>query len=121
MTDQSKRNALRSKLERAVKASAKMPDEQTVERLSDFYSAFADKTRIRIISALQAAGELAVTELSEIVGSSESAISHQLKLLRLLRLVASRSEGRRVFYRLDDSHIDDILSAGLAHVSEEEG
>ena len=112
------RDSLKRKLERAVTATTTMPDSETSRKLAEFYSAFADKTRVRIISALQAAGELAVSEVARIVGVSESAISHQLKLLRLLRLVSSRNEGRNVIYRLDDQHIDSILSAGLAHVQE---
>lgn len=102
-------------------AVSAMPDEEVCVRLAEFYSAFADSGRIRIISALKAAGELRVGELAQVVGSSESAMSHQLKTLRLLRLIASRKEGRTVYYHLDDDHIYEILKAGLDHIDEQGG
>jgi DNA-binding transcriptional ArsR family regulator len=95
-----------------------MPSEENVARLADFYAAFADRTRLRIISALLTAGELSVGQLAEIAEISESAVSHQLKTLRLLRLVTFRSEGRMSIYRLDDQHIEQILRGGLDHVME---
>jgi DNA-binding transcriptional ArsR family regulator len=97
---------------------AALPDEESCARLAEFYSAFADSSRIKIISALKAAGELCVKDIAQITGSSESAISHQLKILRLMRLVTSRNEGRSVIYRLDDDHIYDILRAGADHIRE---
>lgn len=87
-------------------------------RLAEFYSAFADFGRIKIIHSLLEHQELCVKELANIVGASESAISHQLKTLRLMRLIAPRQEGRKVFYRLDDDHIKDIISAGKDHLEE---
>jgi DNA-binding transcriptional ArsR family regulator len=105
---------------RLIAVSAQMPDQEMCRQLADFFSAFADKTRVRIIAALQQEGELAVNELSGLAGISESAVSHQLKLLRLLRLVASRSEGRVVYYRLDDAHIAEIMKAGSEHIKEME-
>ena len=98
--------------------SASVPDDESCARLAKFYSAFADSGRIKIISALKAAGELCVKDIAHVTGSSESAISHQLKTLRLMRLVTSRNEGRNVFYRLDDDHIYDILRAGADHIHE---
>ena len=95
-----------------------LPDDESCARLAEFYSAFADSGRIKIISALKAAGELCVKHIAQVTGSSESAISHQLKTLRLMRLVTSRNEGRNVFYRLDDDHIYDILRAGTDHIHE---
>jgi DNA-binding transcriptional ArsR family regulator len=95
-----------------------IPSDENIERLADFYSAFADRSRLRIISSLLAAGELPVGELAKLAGISESAASHQLKTLRLLRLITYRSEGRMSFYRLDDEHIEQILRAGLKHVLE---
>ena len=120
MSKQAVRQKKKKRLERILQASVHMVDRNLSEILAEFYSAFSDKTRIRIMSALQATGELSVGELAELAGASESAISHQLKLLRLLRLVASRAVGRNVYYRLDDSHIDAILSAGLEHVREKD-
>jgi DNA-binding transcriptional ArsR family regulator len=103
-----------------VKAVRAIPDLLTSAKLAEFYSAFADPGRIRIISALKAAGELCVKDIARVTAASESAISHQLKTLRLMRLVAARNEGRRTFYRLDDNHIHDILQAGMSHISEAE-
>ena len=93
-------------------------DGEIPRRLAEFFSAFADKSRIRILSTLLEAGELSVGALANKTGSSKSAVSHQLKLLRLLRLVTFRSEGRMVIYRLDDAHIEEILRAGLEHLGE---
>jgi ArsR family transcriptional regulator, lead/cadmium/zinc/bismuth-responsive transcriptional repressor len=104
-----------SPLARAVR---KMPEADECGRLAEFYSAFADAGRVRIMSALRSAGELCVGDLATVVNASESAISHQLKTLRLLRLVTTRNEGRKVFYRLDDDHIHEILRAGTDHVRE---
>ena len=93
-------------------------DDLYFSRLAEFYSAFADSGRIKIILALQDKGELCVKDLAEAVGGSESAISHQLKNLRLMRLVAPRQDGRRVYYRLDDDHIKEIIRAGRDHIEE---
>ena len=98
--------------------AALMPSEEEVSALADFFSAFADRTRLRIISALLATGELSVGQLARLAGTSESAASHQLKLLRLLRLITFRSAGRMSLYHLDDAHIGEILRAGLEHVGE---
>ena len=93
-------------------------DSEVPRRLAEFFSAFADKSRVRILSTLLEAAELSVGELANKIGSSKSAVSHQLKLLRLLRLVTFRSEGRMAIYRLDDAHIEEILRAGLEHIGE---
>lgn len=93
-------------------------DDLYFSRLAEFYSAFADSGRIKIILALLDKKELCVKELAEITSASESAISHQLKTLRLMRLIAPRQQGRKVYYRLDDDHIKDIISAGNDHINE---
>ena len=82
---------------------------------AEFFSAFSDSTRLRIISTL-IDGELNVQTISEKIGISESAASHQLRNLRQLRLVKTRKEGRCVFYCLDDVHIIEIFHAGVKHV-----
>lgn len=106
------------KKERLKAALVGLPSDENIEKIADFFSAFADRTRLKIISALLAAGELSVGQLSRIAGTSDSAVSHQLRMLRLLRLITFRSEGRMSFYRLDDQHIEQILKAGLEHVLE---
>ncbi|HUX05709.1 MAG TPA: metalloregulator ArsR/SmtB family transcription factor [Acidobacteriota bacterium] len=113
---QDKNNSRRKRLKAALVG---LPSDENTERLADFYSAFADRTRLRIISALLAASELSVGQLSRIAGTTDSAVSHQLKTLRLLRLITYRSEGRMSYYRLDDEHIEQILKAGLEHVMEQ--
>jgi len=90
-------------------------DEQTAARLAELFRAFSDPSRIRIISAL-AAEELNVGALAERVGLSESAVSHQLRVLRQMHLVRVRKEGRQVFYALDDEHVSDLYRRGLDHM-----
>jgi DNA-binding transcriptional ArsR family regulator len=88
------------------------------EALAATFSVLGDPTRVRLLDAL-AAQELCVCELAELVGISESAVSHQLRLLRSLRLVRSRRDGRMVFYRLDDGHIRSLLEQGRRHIEED--
>ncbi len=90
-------------------------DEQTASRLAELFRALSDPSRIRIISALFDK-ELNVGALADGVGLSESAVSHQLRGLRQMRLVRARKKGRQVFYELDDEHISDLYRRGLDHV-----
>jgi DNA-binding transcriptional ArsR family regulator len=90
-------------------------DEQTATYLADFFSALSDTSRIRIIAALTT-GEMNVGALAEIAGISESAVSHQLRGLRQMRLVRTRKEGRQVFYSLDDEHVTELFQRGLEHI-----
>ena len=83
--------------------------------VADFFSAFSDMSRVRILSALLE-GELKVGDIAGVVGISASAVSHQLRNLRLLRLVKMRKSGRQVYYSLDDEHIINIFQSGLEHV-----
>jgi DNA-binding transcriptional ArsR family regulator len=91
---------------------------RAAEALAATFSVLGDPTRVRLLDAL-AAQELCVCELAELVGMSESAVSHQLRLLRSLRLVRSRRNGRMVFYRLDDNHIRLLLEQGRRHIEED--
>jgi ArsR family transcriptional regulator len=86
-------------------------------RLAETYAALADPTRVRLISALLP-GELCVCDLSAVLAMSQSAVSHQLRTLRTLRLVRARKEGRIVYYSLDDEHIRDLFQRGLDHIQE---
>ena len=90
-------------------------DERTAAHLAEIFSALSDPSRIRIISALMS-GEMNVGSLAEMVGISESAISHHLRGLRQMRIVRARKEGRQVFYALEDEHIADLYQRGLEHV-----
>jgi ArsR family transcriptional regulator, lead/cadmium/zinc/bismuth-responsive transcriptional repressor len=86
-------------------------------RLAETFAALSDPTRVRLISALLP-GELCVCDLSAVLGMSQSAVSHQLRTLRTLRLVRARKEGRIVYYTLDDEHIRDLFQRGLDHILE---
>ena len=99
----------------ALRASLMALD--TVSALADTFKALGDPTRVRILDAL-AREELCVCDLAALVGLSESAVSHQLRLLRSLRLVRTRRAGRQVFYALDDLHIVSLFQQGLRHVQE---
>jgi DNA-binding transcriptional ArsR family regulator len=101
---------------RSLRAQLVAPD--AVEGLADTFSALGDPTRVRILDALSH-GELCVCDLAAVLGVSQSAVSHQLRLLRGLRLVRPRREGRIVFYSLDDQHIISIFKQTLQHVQEE--
>jgi len=100
--------------------STPIEDIATVEALADTFRILGDPTRIRIVDAL-AQGDLCVHELSDKVGISESAVSHQLRLMRTMRIVRGRREGRCVYYTLDDQHILDLFQQGLRHVTEVSG
>jgi DNA-binding transcriptional ArsR family regulator len=102
---------------RVAAVRSALPDGATVEALSEIFKALGDPTRLRLLTALGQA-ELCVCDLASLVGISESATSHQLRLLRTLRLVRARREGRMVYYRLDDDHIVGLLGQGLEHASE---
>jgi len=89
--------------------------EHTSTHLADLFSALSDPTRLRIISVLLES-EMNVGELAAQLGMTESAVSHQLRGLRQLRLVRSRKDGRQVFYALDDDHVAKLYRLGLDHV-----
>jgi DNA-binding transcriptional ArsR family regulator len=90
---------------------------QLAATLAETFRALGDPTRVRILDALSRA-ELCVCDLAALVGLSESATSHQLRLLRSLRLVRTRRSGRLIFYALDDDHITRLFAQGLEHVEE---
>jgi len=89
--------------------------EQTSAHLADLFSALSDPTRLRIISVLLE-NELNVGDIAGQLTMSESAVSHQLRGCRQLRLVRSRKNGRQVFYALDDDHVSKLYRLGLEHV-----
>jgi DNA-binding transcriptional ArsR family regulator len=91
---------------------------ETVEALAETFRILGDPTRVRIVDAL-AERELCVHEIADQVGISESAVSHQLRLMRAQRIVRGRREGRCVYYALDDQHVLSLFQQGLRHVSEE--
>ncbi|HXW07980.1 MAG TPA: metalloregulator ArsR/SmtB family transcription factor [Vicinamibacterales bacterium] len=89
-----------------------------VQALAETFRVLGDPSRVRILDALSG-GELCVCDIAALAGISESAVSHQLRLLRGMRLVRSRRAGRLVFYALDDQHIIELLRQALTHVEEQ--
>lgn|SRR5690349_9752079 len=104
-------------LARVRKLRAELVADEAVLGLADTFSALGDPTRVRILDALSH-GELCVCDLAAVLKLSQSAVSHQLRLLRGLRLVKPRRDGRIVFYSLDDQHIISIFKQTLQHVEE---
>lgn len=90
-------------------------DEQTAAQVAELFAAFSDPSRVRMIAALVGC-ELNVSALAAAVGLSQSAVSHQLRGLRQMRLVRARKVGREVFYCLDDDHVTALFQQGLNHV-----
>ena len=95
----------------------RMPDESTMKELADFYKVFGDATRIKILCALFQA-ESCVCGLAEAIGMTQSAVSHQLRVLKQMKLVKNRKEGKMVYYSLADEHIQRIINQGLEHITE---
>lgn len=93
---------------------SKMLSENLINDLANFYKVFSDKTRLKIITMLLEA-EMCVCDISHILGMSQSATSHQLRVLRQYKIVKNRKEGKTVYYSLDDEHIDNILKQGIEH------
>ncbi len=100
-----------------AKSTDHMPDLDTLFSLAELFKVFGDTTRIRIMCALLE-NELCVCDISEILGMGQSAISHQLRLLRAAHLVRVRRDGKSAFYSLDDDHVKLIFEQGLNHVKE---
>jgi DNA-binding transcriptional ArsR family regulator len=94
--------------------------DESMAALAETFKLLGDITRVRILDALSRA-ELCVCDIARLVGLSESAISHQLRLLRDMRLVRTRRDGRMMFYALDDQHIVKLFEQGLKHVQERNG
>lgn len=89
----------------------------SVQALAETFKVLGDTTRVRILDAL-ARSELCVCDIARLLGLSESAVSHQLRVLRGMRLVRPRRDGRMIFYTLDDQHIVRLFDQGLEHVEE---
>ncbi|HEX7282897.1 MAG TPA: metalloregulator ArsR/SmtB family transcription factor [Vicinamibacterales bacterium] len=107
-------------LARVRKLRSALVSPEAVQGLAETFSALGDPTRVRILDVLSH-GELCVCDLAAVLGLSQSAVSHQLRVLRGIRLVRPRREGRIVFYSLDDQHIIAIFKQTLQHVEESTG
>lgn len=94
-----------------------MPSEEMMQDLAEFYKVFGDVTRIKILCILFQS-ELCVCDLAEVTGMTQSAISHQLRVLKQMKLVKNRREGKIVYYSLADGHIQSILNQGMEHIVE---
>lgn len=94
-----------------------MPKDDLIYDLAELFKVFADSTRMKIIYALME-GELCVCDIAAIVGTTQSAISHQLRILKQAKLVKYKKEGKVVYYSLDDEHISEIVKKGREHIEE---
>ena len=95
----------------------RLKGEETMQRLSETFKVLGDATRIKIIYSLSLE-ELCVCDIANLLGASKSAVSHQLRILRNMRLVKYRRDGKKAFYSLDDSHINNLFIEGLKYVEE---
>lgn len=94
-----------------------MPDEENLYDLAELFKVFGDTTRIKILYALFAS-EMCVCDIAALLNMTQSAISHQLRVLKQARLVKYRREGKIVYYSLDDDHVKQIFEQGLHHITE---
>ena len=94
-----------------------MPDEQQLMDLSEFFKVFGDSTRIKILYVLSQS-EMCVCDIASLLQMGQSAISHQLRVLKQMQLVKFRRDGKTVFYSLSDNHIQTILAQGMEHICE---
>ena len=94
-----------------------MPDEELLYDLADLFKVFSDTTRIKILYSLMH-GELCVADIAESVDASQSAVSHQLRILKAARLVKFQRDGKNVLYSLSDDHVHTVLAQGMTHICE---
>jgi DNA-binding transcriptional ArsR family regulator len=102
----------------AIRSAKKgLAGEQTIVEMAETFKVLGDQTRLKIVLTLSKQ-ELCVLDIATVVGMSESAVSHQLRLLKSLRLVKQRKDGKMVFYSLDDEHIEDLIRVASRHSEE---
>lgn len=94
-----------------------MPEDEQLTGLAEFFKIFGDSTRIKILYSLSQS-EMCVCDIANLLQMGQSAISHQLRVLKQMRLVKSRRDGKTVFYSLADGHIETILAQGMEHIEE---
>lgn len=97
--------------------SMELPEEEVLYDVADLFKVFGDTTRIKILYTLFKS-EMCVCDIAEILDMTQSAISHQLKVLKQAKLVRNRREGKQIMYSLDDAHIASIIQLGVEHVME---
>ena len=93
-----------------------VPEKETMAHIAELFKGFADSTRVHILCLLLSQEEMCVTDITERTDVSQSAVSHQLRLLKQMHLIKSRREGKNVHYSLADDHVKTILQMGLEHV-----
>ena len=94
-----------------------MPDDETLYDLAELFKVFGDSTRVKILYALFES-ELCVCDIAQLLGLTQSAVSHQLRVLKASRLVKPRRDGKTVFYSLADEHVRKIIAQGMDHILE---
>ena len=94
-----------------------MPNIELIQELADFFKVFGDVTRLKILCALFQS-ECCVCGLAQAVGMTQSAVSHQLRVLKQMKLVKNRREGKTIYYSLADAHIQRIINQGMEHITE---
>lgn len=99
------------------KVSGHMPPEEELYDLAEFFKVFGDSTRIKILYVLFEA-EMCVCDIADVLNMTQSAISHQLRILKQMQLVKFRREGKTIFYSLSDGHIQTIINQGMEHIKE---
>ena len=100
-----------------ARAEQDMPDEESLYDLAELFKVFGDTTRIRILYVLFES-EMCVCDIAELLNMSQSAISHQLRVLKQARLVRNRREGKQIYYSLADDHVRTIIGQGMDHITE---
>ena len=100
-----------------IEALSPLPDDDVIYSLAELFKALGDPTRVKILGCLQKR-DMYVGEIAERVGMSTSAVSHQLRVLRGIKLVKGTKEGKEVRYSLDDDHVTQIMECGITHVNE---
>lgn len=95
-----------------------MPDEEVLYDLAELFKIFGDSTRVKILYALLES-ELCVCDIAKLMDVSQSAVSHQLRVLKASKLVKFRREGKTIYYSLADNHVVSILNQGMEHIEEE--
>ena len=94
-----------------------MPDEEILYDLADLFKVFSDTTRIKILYSLMP-GERCVADIADTIGATQSAVSHQLRILKAARLVKFQRDGKNVLYSLSDDHVHTMLAQGMSHICE---
>ena len=99
------------------KAINELPDDELIADLSDMFKIFGDQTRVKILMALES-GELCVCDIAAVMNMSQSAISHQLRVLKQSNIVKTRRQGKVVYYSISDDHVKEIFDIEMVHVQE---